>query len=123
MKKIIFPLLVVSLVLFVLFRLFSGSAPSVSPDSADLILFWGDGCPHCETVKKYIQDNNLDAKIKIAQLEVYFNKTNQNRLQDTVKKCPEIDTSRGIGVPLAFAPADNKCLLGDQPIIDWLSRK
>jgi len=95
-----------------------------STDSeAELILFWGDGCPHCETVKDYIKDNKLDSKVNITYKEVYSSQENQVELEATVKKCPEIDSSRGIGVPLAFDTQDNVCLYGDTPIIQWLSAK
>jgi len=90
---------------------------------ADLILFWGEGCPHCEKVKDYIKANNLDSKIKIASKEVYLNQENQKLLTDTVQKCPEIDSSRGIGVPLAFDVKNNVCLYGDTSIIEWLQAK
>lgn len=94
------------------------------PDTeADLILFWGDGCPHCENVKNYIKDNSYDSKLKISLKEVYLDKDNQKLLEDTIQKCPEIDTSRGIGVPLGFDTKNVKCLYGDTPIIEWLKTK
>lgn len=89
----------------------------------DLILFWGSGCSHCENVKKYISDNNIASKISISQKEVYSDQNNQNELQQTVLKCPNINTSEGIGVPLVYLVSENKCLQGDQPIIDWLTNK
>jgi len=94
------------------------------PDAeAQLILFWGDGCPHCEVVKTFIKDNNLENKVKIAYKEVYMDKNNQKLLETTIQKCPEIDSSRGIGVPLAFDTQAAKCFYGDTPIIDWLKAR
>lgn len=124
MKKI-FTVLAVVLVLFFTFKQLSTSPKvrGVSDEQADLILFWGDGCPHCENVEKHIDENNLDDLVKISYKEVYYNKTNQNLLNETAKKCPEIDTSQGIGVPFALSKSDNKCLYGDQPIIDWLNSR
>jgi len=120
MKKIIIILAIVFGLFFVFKFLYRPTPASVSTDSADLILFWGNGCPHCEVVKDYISQNELDKKIKISSLEVYYNQANQKLLEETVKKCPEIDTTQGIGVPLAFDTKNQKCLLGDTPIIDWL---
>jgi glutaredoxin len=124
MKKVIIVVAVI-IALFGLYKLFSHNpaVSGVSDNTADLILFWGQGCPHCEKVKQYIADNKLDAKIKIAYHEIYYNKDNQQLLADTVKGCPEIDISQGIGVPLAFDKKNNKCLSGDEPIIQWLSQK
>jgi glutaredoxin-related protein len=97
--------------------------PAPIPDSeADLILFWGNGCPHCETVKDYISQNKLDTKFKISQKEVYYNKTNQKQLEDTVKLCSEVDISQGIGVPLGYDVKNKLCLPGSDTIIQWLKK-
>lgn len=124
MKKIIIFVVCIALV-FGLYKVISPapSTPEVIDGSPDLILFWGEGCPHCEKVKAYISEHQLNSKLKISSKEVYLNKDNQKELVDTVKKCPEIDSSQGVGVPLGFDPKSGKCLLGDQPIIDWLSQK
>lgn len=124
MKKFI-PLVIILLVAGAYFFFNSQKTPSQKfPDSeADLYLFWGVGCPHCEKVKEYISQNNIEAKVKIAYKEVYNDSNNQKILETTVQKCPEIDSSRGIGVPLAFDTKNNKCLYGDTPIIDWLKTK
>lgn len=123
-KKIFFIALII-FGLVGLYKLFTTnpSNSGVPDDQAELTLFWGQGCPHCEKVKQYIKSNNLESKVKIAYKEVYYNKTNQQILEAAVKKCPEIDTSQGIGVPLAVVKANNQCLYGDQPIIDWLGKK
>lgn len=124
MKKVLTLLLIIAIV-FGIYRLLS-SNPSVSgvtDSEADLVLYWGEGCPHCEKVKDFIKQNNLDEKVKIVQKEVYYNKQNQLSLENTVKMCPEIDSSQGVGVPLGFVTADQKCLYGDTPIIEWLRSK
>jgi glutaredoxin len=123
MKKIVF-LLVAIIIIGGIIKIFykNNSVKTGVPDSqADLILFWGQGCPHCERVMKYIIDNKLESKVKIAYKEVYNDSSNQQLLASTVKNCPEIDTSQGIGVPLAFVKKTNQCLYGDQPIIDWFA--
>jgi len=124
MKKIL-PLVLILLAIGAYFFFNSRKAAlQTFPDSeANLILFWGQGCPHCEKVKEYIKQNNLDSKVKIAYKEVYYDQNNQKLLESTVQKCPEIDSSRGIGVPLAFDTQNNKCLYGDAPIIEWLGSK
>lgn len=124
MKKI-FTIVVIIVVIFGLYKLTSRnpSSSGVTDNEADLILFWGEGCPHCEKVKLYISDHQLDTKVKIAYKEVYSNKENQQLLADTVKSCPEIDSSQGIGVPLAFDKKNNRCLYGDEPIIEWLNQR
>ena len=122
MKKII-TLAIALLIFFGIFKLLS-QAPSTgttTDDQADMILYWGVDCPHCENVKKYITDNNLDSKLKINQKEVYYNKQNQNEMLSRAQKC-NLDTSNGMGVPFAFFTSDSTCVLGDQPIIDRLDK-
>lgn len=121
MKKILIAIVVILVIVFAFKTLSTPpKTKGVSQEEAELILFWGDGCPHCKIVDEYITSNKADEKVKISYKEVYYNKTNQNLLQETVKKCPSIDSTQGIGVPLAFVKSDNTCLYGDTPIIDWL---
>jgi glutaredoxin len=124
MKKFL-TIIIVLLIIFSLYKLlFTNSSNYGVPfESADLVLFWGNGCPHCEKVKDYIKENNLDKTVKISYKEVYYDKSNQKLLQDSVKKCPEIDSSQGIGVPMGLERPSGVCLYGDQPIIDWLKSK
>jgi len=124
MKKIAIAVVVV-LVLVLTYKTLSTppQTKGVSQEDAEMILFWGNGCPHCKIVDEYITSNKVDERVKISYKEVYYNKTNQNLLQETVKKCPSIDSSQGIGVPLAFIKSDRTCLYGDTPIIDWLKTR
>ena len=88
----------------------------------DLVLFVSQTCPHCKNVEDYIRQNKVSDKIKIDLKEVYQQPTNQQLLQNTADKCPGLDTSQGIGLPLAYFPGTNSCLTGDTPIIDRLSQ-
>lgn len=123
MKNIIIVILIVVGLAFAGKKLYQVSLPDYPDTEADLVMYWGKGCPHCENVKKYVRDNNLDSKIKIAYREVYYDNGNQKKLEETVKLCPEIDVTQGIGVPLSFDPKEKKCILGDTPAIDWLKNK
>lgn len=120
-----FYLIPIIIVAFIGYKLIAAqiSPPVVDNRPTDLILFWGEGCPHCENVKKYVEDNKIDERLKIDQKEVYYSKKNQNEMADIVKKCPEIDQTNGISVPLAWAVSESKCLTGDTPIISWIDQK
>ncbi|HBP51273.1 MAG: hypothetical protein US68_C0002G0004 [Candidatus Shapirobacteria bacterium GW2011_GWE1_38_10] len=124
MKKILpLILILVTIGAYFFFNSQKTVTQNFSDSEADLILFWGEGCPHCENVKNHIKDNGFDSRLKISLKEVYLNKNNQKLLEETVLKCPEIDTSAGIGVPLGFDPKNSKCFYGDTPIIEWLNTK
>ena len=123
MKKILIAVVFIAVIAFLGKKISQVALPDYSDDQVDLVLYWGKGCPHCENVKKYVRDNNLDSKLKIAYREVYYDNSNQSRLEASLKLCPEVDTSQGIGVPMSFDPKEKKCILGDQPAIDWLKAK
>lgn len=124
-KKIVIALLIV-VFLFGFYKLTS-KKPTVPPtnvadsNSADMIVYWGIGCPHCENVKKYVTENKIDSKLKLSWKEVYQDKNNQADMAKTAQKCPEIDTSKGMGVPFGFDTKNQKCYVGDEPIINWMS--
>ncbi len=93
-------------------------------DNPDLVFYWGNGCPHCENVEKWLKENNSDAKLKINYREVYYNQQNQTELTKTIQEyCPELMEAGGIGVPTGFDPVNKKCIQGDTPIIEFLSSK
>jgi glutaredoxin len=118
LKKILFILIVI--VVFLGLYKVTSKPVIVDEQKASVILFVGDGCPHCKNVEDFIKNNNIESKLTISQKEVYYNQANQKQLADTVKNCPNIDTSQGIGVPLAFIKESATCLQGDTPIIDYL---
>lgn len=115
-KKILIVLSIIA-ILYFMFK-----PPTIkNSTNADIIFYYGQECPHCHVVLKYISDNKIDEKIKINSLEVYHNTTNQKELSNLSRICPEIkDSSGGIGVPVAYFVKDSKCLIGDTPIIDKL---
>ncbi len=92
------------------------------PETAkpEMILFFGETCPHCKNVDAFITANNIRSKLKFQELEVYNNKDNATLLAQTAKRCG-FDTTGGIGVPFFFD--GSKCLQGDQVIIDFLKTK
>jgi len=86
-----------------------------NPIITNIILFYGDGCPHCKIVEEFIENNNIKNKISFAQKEVYNNKKNADELVGKAKICG-IPTD-SIGVP--FLWDGTKCLVGDQDIVDF----
>lgn len=121
--------LVVAGLLFVLFSL--GSVllliQKVSPDdqqnvtnetvkaSTEMVLFYGDGCPHCKIVDAYIKDNNIKAIVSFEEKEVYNNKTNAAQLIEKAEVCGI--STESVGVP--FLWTGSTCLVGDGEIIDF----
>jgi glutaredoxin len=86
---------------------------------SQIILFYGQGCPHCAKVEEYIKENKVKEKISFEEKEVYYNQNNAKELGEKAKSCG-IDQNE-IGVP--FLWNSGKCLIGDQDIINFFKEK
>lgn len=100
-----------------------------------IILFYGEGCPHCAIVEKYIEENKIKEKfsfeekekissggkekIFFEEKEVYYNRKNAKELAKRAKICGIPENS--IGVP--FLWNGSKCFIGDQSIIEFFKQK
>lgn len=86
----------------------------------NMIFFYGKGCPHCENVEKFLEENkNIEEKVKFEKLEVWSSRKNKELMLEKAKICG-IDNER-LGVPLFWN--GETCLSGDTPIIDFLKQK
>jgi glutaredoxin len=86
--------------------------------AAQMILYYGNSCPHCKTVENYIAENNLAEKLRIEQKEISSDRTNQDEFIRTAKSCGL--GSDNLGVPMLWDAKTQKCHSGDQTIIDFL---
>lgn len=93
--------------------------PSFASDSNYFIFFYGNTCPHCQEVERWMEEKQIDKKAKIIKKEIYENKTNARELSLIAQKCG-LDTN-AIAVPFLFA--ENNCYLGTPDIINYLSEK
>jgi len=131
-KKIIIPtILFVIVLIFSFLALSQGknkNQPKTSQPAAQenqqiqrnpIILFYGQGCPHCAKVEEYIKENKVKEKISFEEKEVYYNQNNAKELDEKAKSCG-IDQNE-IGVP--FLWDSGKCLIGDQDIINFFKEK
>lgn len=123
MKKIIIVAIVIALVSLLVIVSRPATLKYDPSRPTDLTLFWGNGCPHCQKLDEYIITNKIDSKVNISTKEVWYNKANQQLFNESIKKCPTFAANpNSVGVPFAITP-DNQCLSGDQPIIDYLTKK
>lgn len=123
-KKIFIPAALFAIVLIFSFFALSREENKNQPadrqgEQSQIILFYGDGCPHCAKVEKYIEENKVKDKISFAQKEVYHNKNNADEMAGKAKICGL--PAGSIGVP--FLWDGEKCLIGDQDIIDFFKQK
>ena len=87
--------------------------------TAEFILYYGEACPHCRAVEDYLSDNNITQKLRLISKEVYNDQANANELTAVAKSCGL--STKDIGVPLLWD--GHQCIIGDQPIIDFLNNK
>jgi cytochrome c biogenesis protein CcdA len=109
------------LFLFLIFFLNLASLkPVFASDYSDrIIIFWGQGCPHCAKVEKFIQENGFDKIFEIERKEIYFNQKNREEFN---RVCEEHNIPlMERGVPMALI--DGNCVIGDQDIIEALKEK
>lgn len=129
MKKTIITVLVTTVVLFGFYKLTSQKPATTNPtntdyQNSDIVMFYGITCPHCKIVEEFIFKNQIDQKLKINQLEVYENQTNQAIFTTMVKDiCPDKFSPEGLSIPFLINPKDKQCIIGDTPITDYLTEK
>ena len=89
--------------------------------NGELILFYGEGCPHCLKVESYIEENKVTDKIDLQLKEVWNNEENHNLMIEKVKACNL--GNKSVGVPFLWDAGNSKCLMGDSNVIDYLQSK
>jgi hypothetical protein len=97
------------------------SGHSCNATDTDVILFYGDGCPHCAIVDKYIKDNNIEAKFQFVKKEVFYNTSSAEFLGQKAQACG-LDLN-SIGVPFLWNGPEGKYFIGDQEIKCFLGGK
>lgn len=90
-----------------------------SQDNSGITLFYGEECPHCKDLEKFIADNGIEQKVSFSQLEVWHDKDNAKILMERVSECqiPEDE----VGVPFLYS--DGKCLIGGPDIEAFFREK
>lgn len=92
---------------------------NIPAQKSNVVLFYGDGCPHCANVDEFIKENKIDEKISFEKKEVFNNQDNAKELVDLSQKCGL--PSDQVGVP--FLWDDSKCYVGDTDVINFFKQK
>jgi len=80
----------------------------------EIMIFIGDGCPHCANVEQYVSENDVMSKLPIKYYEVWYNPENQALY---AQKAQEVGYTK-TGVPLLID--GNNFEIGDGPIIAYI---
>jgi glutaredoxin len=124
-KVIIFTIIIIIFAGFLFWGFASGfftsifSGPVVKPVAVPegILLFYGQGCPHCKDVEDFITQNNIEDKVKFTRLEVWYNKDNQVILAEVAQKCGI--TGDSVGVPFLY-DGNGKCYIGEVDVPNFL---
>jgi len=84
-----------------------------------VVLYWGEGCPHCAKVDAFITENDVEQKVPFERKEVYNNKRNARELAKAAKQCG-LPTDN-IGIP--FLWTGTQCLTGEVDIIAFFQKQ
>jgi len=96
------------------------TSPSSTVANEDLILFYGDTCPHCIKVEEFLDSQgDLSARLNLVRKEVYNDLGNQKELVKKAKICG-LDTA-SVAVP--FLWNRGTCLIGDVDIINFFKNQ
>jgi glutaredoxin len=117
-KTLVSAVLLIAVLVAGIFILKNNKEPETIVGS-EIVLYYGEGCPHCKIVDEYIAENNVEQKIQFVKKEVWFNQKNALELGEKAKTCGLPTNS--IGVP--FLWDGGKCLIGDQEIINFFKEK
>jgi len=79
------------------------------------VLYFSNACTHCQTVEKFIQDNNITSKVTFEQKEISQNSGNTQELIAKAVKCGI--NQANVGVPLLTT--NGQCIVGEQDIINY----
>jgi glutaredoxin len=83
---------------------------------SDVVLYYGDTCPHCLKVESFIDNNQFPIKNQIVKKEVFNNQANAEEMTQRAQQCG-LDTG-SLGVP--FFWYKDRCVTGDEDIIKLL---
>lgn len=89
---------------------------SLNTAFAEIMLFVGDGCPHCATVEKYMAENNIAGRLPVTVYEVWHNMQNRSLY---LQKAKDVGY-QGSGVPLLVD--GGYFTVGSDPIISYFQK-
>ena len=110
---------IITIVLVILGTAIVFSPSKTSPElPTKPILFFGDGCPHCQKVEDFIAANDVDKKYDFDIKEVWYNKGNALIMTRVWKHC---GLSGNMSVPLLWD--GTTCHSGEVEVINYFQTK
>jgi glutaredoxin len=89
-----------------------------APVVSGIIYYYGEECPHCKDVMKFLEENKIAEKVSFEKKEVWHNTANAREMDAKVKICG-LD-KKSVGVPFLFA--DGKCFIGTPDVTGFFKK-
>ncbi len=90
-----------------------------SLDQSVTTYFYGEECPHCKDVRKFLDENGVESKYSFVKREVWHDRTNASLMREAANVCAL--SSNEIAVPFVFS--EGKCLVGTPKVIEFFKQK
>ncbi|GBE16539.1 hypothetical protein BMS3Abin15_00360 [bacterium BMS3Abin15] len=91
----------------------------VSKPVNEIVYYYGEECPHCQDVAKFLEENNIAEKVSFSKKEVWSNQGNKNEMNDRARECG-LDISN-IGVPFLYTRGE--CLIGTPNVTEFFKKE
>jgi thiol-disulfide isomerase/thioredoxin len=86
----------------------ASAAAKAPPDGVELILFWGDGCPHCESEREWLEQAREEyPDLTVSEYEVWYDEDNRALM---------LEMADDLGFEASAVPTT---IVGDQVWIGW----
>lgn len=121
MSSKIFPWIVVIAVAVLIGFVYWGKKADTTQSDSSIILFVGNGCPHCENVEAFANANNIIQYVPYETREVFDDKKNAALMRQKAATCAS--GQEITGVPFLWADNGATCLVGDVDIINYFKIK
>ena len=86
--------------------------------NADIILFYGKECPHCQEVEKFLTDNKIADKVQFESAEVWHNTANAGLLAQKAQACNIPKEQQGV----PFLWAKGECFIGTPDVENFFKQ-
>lgn len=87
-------------------------------DTAVATYFYGEECPHCKDVAKFLEENKIAEKVDFVKKEVWHDKKNAKEMKLRAESC-NIQPD-GMGVPFVYA--NGECFVGTPSVIGFFKK-
>lgn len=97
----------------------SGSIEEAPLSDNAITYYYGETCPHCIEVMKFLDENKIAEKVEFSKKEVWKDAGNSAEMQQRVKECGLDETS--VGVPFLYARGE--CLIGTPAVTGFFKKE